>query len=84
MDERVEVTRAALEACCRSAGHWISGDGRIGEETAAELLGYTPASMANARREGRTPKAYRLGGAGHRITYSLRDLAAWIEATRED
>ena len=68
---------------CREAGFWMSGDGRIGEEHAAQLLGYAPGSLANARREGKAPPHYRLGGAGHKVTYSLADIAEWIESTRE-
>jgi hypothetical protein len=37
--ERIAACAAQLERRCVQAGSWISGDGRIGEEVAAALLG---------------------------------------------
>lgn len=79
---RIEACRRALEATCRESGAFISGDGRIGEEVAAELLGVASGTLARRRTEGTGPPSYRLGGGGHRVTYHLDDLAAWIEAAR--
>jgi hypothetical protein len=76
--ERIEVCAAQLERRCREAGTWISGDGRIGEDAAAALLGLASGTLANRRCEGSAPPHYRLGGSGHRITYGLSDLATWI------
>ena len=80
--DRVEACRAALEAACREAGAFITGDGRVGEEVAAQLLGLAVGTMANKRSEGVSPPYYRIGCNGHRVTYRLADLAAWVEATR--
>lgn len=80
--ERIADCAAKLERRCREAGTWLSGDGRIGEEAAAALLGWATGTMANRRCEGSAPPHYRLGGNGSRITFNLRDLAAWIEAHR--
>jgi hypothetical protein len=80
--DRVEACRRALERACRDAGAWISGDGRIGEDHAASLLGWAPGTLANRRAEGTAPPHYRLGGNGHRVTYALHDLAAWIVGHR--
>ena len=74
--ERIAACAAQLERRCREAGTWISGDGRIGEEVAAALLGLAAGTLANRRCEGSAPPHYRLGGNGHRVTYSLHDLAA--------
>jgi len=82
--DRIEATRAALDAACREAGAWVSGDGRVGEETAAELLGIAPGTLANRRANGSAPRHYRLGGGGHRITYAVLDLAVWIESAASD
>jgi hypothetical protein len=80
--ERISFCAAMLEKRCCEAGTWISGDGRIGEDAAAALLGWAVGTMANRRCEGSAPPHYRLGGSGYRVTYSLRDLARWIEAHR--
>jgi hypothetical protein len=80
--ERIAACFAMLERRCREVGTWISGDGRVGEDAAAALLGWAPGTMANRRLEGSAPPHYRLGGNGHRVTYSLRDLAEWIERRR--
>lgn len=82
IEERIEATRACLEAACLSAGHWISGDGRVGEETVADLLGMTCGTLGNKRTDGTGPRWFRLGGNGHRVTYRLADVAVWIEAQR--
>lgn len=80
--ERIAACAAQLERRCREAGSWISGDGRVGEDVAAALLGWAPGTMANRRLEGSAPPHYRLGGGGHRVTYGLHDLAVWIVAHR--
>jgi hypothetical protein len=78
----VDDCAAQLERRCREAGTWISGDGRIGEDAVAALLGLASGTLANKRLEGSAPPHYRLGGNGHRIPYGLRDVAAWIVAHR--
>lgn len=80
--ERVDACRRALESTCRESGAYVTGDGRIGEEVAAQLLGFAAGTLANRRSEGTGPPSYKLGGGGHRVTYRLSDLAAWIEAMR--
>jgi hypothetical protein len=80
--DRIAACLAMLERRCREAGTWISGDGRVGEDAAAALLGWAQGTMANRRLEGSAPPHYRLGGNGYRITFNLRDLAEWIERHR--
>jgi hypothetical protein len=80
---RTDATAAQLLEAARTAKYWISADNRIGEADAAKLLGMTPTSLANKRREGKGPSAYALGGGGHKVTYRLIDLAKWIESHRE-
>src|SRR5262245_47803201 len=61
-------TETLLFDLCVRRGHWgVSGDGRIGEGTVAMLLGMTRDSVRNLRRYGDGPRAYRLGGGGHRV-----------------
>lgn len=82
-EEKIELCRRALERSVRESGAWITGDGRISEQTAGELLGMGPRTLSDKRQEGDSPKYYHLGGGGgHRITYSLYDLAVWIESKR--
>jgi hypothetical protein len=83
-DELIFDCAAQLERRCRLSGAWISGDGRIGEDAVAALLGLASGTLANKRLEGSAPPHYRLGGNGHRITYGLRDVAAWIISHRVD
>lgn len=80
IDGSANQTAEALERSARAAGHWISGDLRIGEADLAALLGLTAASLANKRREGSGPPAFELSGGGHRVTYRLWDAALWIES----
>jgi hypothetical protein len=80
--ERIVACAAQLERRCREAGTWVSGDGRVGEDACAALLGLSAGTLANRRCEGSAPPHYRLGGGGHRVTYSIDDLARWIVAHR--
>lgn len=81
---RIEATLRLLEDACTSAGVWLSPDGRIGERDAERILGWSDGAMANKRRAGEGPRAYRLAGGGHRITIRLVDLAEWFEAQQVD
>lgn len=80
---RIEVTRQMLESAARREGYWLSADCRIGESDAAHLLGFAVGSLARKRAEGAGPVWYRLGGAGHKVSYRLHDLAAFIETMRD-
>lgn len=80
--DRIEACRRALEANCRGSGVFITGDGRIAEEDAAVLLGFSVKTMQNKRQDGSA--AVWFGGRGRRVTYRLADLAAWIESGRVD
>lgn len=84
-DARISETadmlrRAALEA---DPPMHITTDDRIGEADLAKLLGIAPGTMANRRREGKAPPHYTFAAAGHRVTYRMTDVAAWIEKTRK-
>ena len=81
--DRIAATVIALEAAARSAGKWITADGRVGEADAAELLGLAPATLANRRLAGTAPPHHRIGGGGHRVSYNVRDLAQFNEFLRE-
>lgn len=81
--QAIADTAERLEAAAQRAGYWISADGRMGESDVAALIGLTPGTLANKRREGTAPRAYELGGRGHRVTYRIADVARWIEAHRD-
>ena len=82
-DKSIDDTAERLQAAAQDAGYWISADGRMGEADVAEMIGLTPGSLANKRREGTAPRASELGGRGHRVTYRIIDVARWIEAHRD-
>lgn len=85
MSERaaaVEVCAEVLFKAARDAGFWISPDLRVGLRDAARLLGLSPGHLRNLVSEGKGPPTYRLGGAGHRVTVHLFDLAEWRESRR--
>ncbi|MGO4173745.1 helix-turn-helix transcriptional regulator [Bosea sp. TAF32] len=82
--DRVAATEETLADHCRLTGIPVTGDRRVTEQHAAQLLGLAPGSLAKMRGEGRAPASYRLGFAGARLSYRLRDIAAWIEDSRED
>jgi hypothetical protein len=47
---------------CRSQGRWfVSGDGRVAKEVAAQVLDLAVGTLANRRAEGSTPPHYRIG-----------------------
>jgi hypothetical protein len=59
----------------------ITGDQRIRECDAAELLGYSTGALRALRDAGNAPEYYLLGvqGTGTRLSYRLDALARWIE-----
>lgn len=82
--DRIAATEETLADHCRLAGIAMTGDRRVTEQHAAQLLGLASGSLAKMRGEGRAPASYKLGFAGARLSYRLRDIAAWIEQNRED
>ena len=82
--DRVESTAAALIDAARSAGMMVTGDKRVSEADAAQLLGYAPGHLKNMRSEREGPQHFRVGLNGCRVSYRLFDLATWIEAKREE
>lgn len=83
-DARVERTAQRLLDSARQAGMVMTGDARVCEADAASLLGYSAAHVKLLRTEGKGPVPYGRGMAGARVSYRLDDLAAWIEAARND
>lgn len=77
---RTAQTADRLLREARAREFWITPDCRIGERDAAELIGWCAGHLRNARSEGRAPRFYRIGGAGHRVSYRIDDLAEFIES----
>lgn len=84
LQSRIEATARVLREAASLVGMTITGDGRVGEADAAQLLGMAAGSLKNQRTEGRGPPAYMRGVAGMRVSYRLDDLARWIEGGREE
>lgn len=84
IEARTEACLDRLEARCREADLFVSGDLRVSETHAAQLLGIAPGSLKAMRQEGKGPIVYRIPLNGCRLSYLLDDLASWIESGRED
>jgi len=83
LEIRVEACARRLQSACYEWGIVLSGDQRVGEAHAAQLLGIDPDHLKSMRHEGKGPMAYARGVKGSRVSYLLDDLAAWIEAGRD-
>jgi hypothetical protein len=84
VDARILSTLDVFERACRDSGIAVTADRRVSEADATLLLGYAPGSLKNLRTLGAAPPHYRRAAGGGRISYRLSDLAAWVEAGRED
>lgn len=82
--ERAAQTVEQLRETCERNGIFITADSRVGEESAASLIGMAAGSLKNTRQLGNGPGYYRCPAGGSRISYRLIDLANWIEQRRED
>lgn len=82
--ERVESTRQMLLAACHERGFLVTADERVSEPDAAALLAFTPESLRNRRYLGTGPASYQRPVGAHKVSYRVRDLAAWIEQYRDE
>lgn len=78
---RAQACAEMLRAACVAEGTFVSADGRVSEEAAAELLGVTAGTLRNWRAVGLSPAWYR-PRPGAKATYRLADLGRFIEAGR--
>lgn len=75
---RIAELTTRLAVWCESTGHAIDAAGRVGEKTAAAIIGKSPGTLKNWRAlDGRLP-FYR----GSPVSYALADLARYIEQQR--
>lgn len=64
-----------LKKACRERNYWISPDGRVRADVAADLIGLTPKTLSNWRQDAaRLPHTMRAG----RPLYALEDLANYL------
>jgi len=80
--DQIKETEAMLRAAAVLAGCAISGDGRVTEQDAANLLSYSRSQLKAMRAEGNGPDYYAVGMNGGRVSYRLSDLASWVEMAR--
>ena len=80
----IDTVAEVLRATALSLGISLSGDGRVSEEGAARLIGYSKGHLKRIRQEGNGPVCFHIGVDGSRLSYRLSDLAAFIESMRED
>lgn len=73
--DNLASTMAALRAACVAIGATITGDGRVGEDTAAMLIGRERKTLANWRHMHR-PIPFLI--RRRRVEYRLDDLAQWM------
>jgi hypothetical protein len=78
-EERVNTTERRLLAAAAASAMTVSGDGRVSEVDAAQLLGVHADTLRKWRTAGEGPDHFRIGGA---ISYSLTDLAGYIVTCR--
>jgi hypothetical protein len=79
LSARVAATEALLLRRAIEKPMTVSGDLRINEGSAAELLGMHPGYLKHLRHEGKGPRPYPFGVGGGRWSYRLAALARWIE-----
>lgn len=64
-----------LEVACRERGLFVTVDGRVTEQVAADLLGRAPGTLANWAYSDRPLPFVKVSG---RRTYRLSDLAEFL------
>lgn len=80
--DQIAVEVEKIRAWCLDQGRWLSPDGRVHADTAAEILGATVGTLRNWRYLGNGPEFHRRGRRGS-ITYSLESLSAYLQAQKK-
>lgn len=80
--DRLQACADQLLASARHSEAFVTGDLRVFEDTAAELLGVARGTLGNWRANGSGPSWSRLGGRGHKVSYYIRDLATFLLSKR--
>ena len=82
-DDRIDATETLLRQAVIEWGLRCSGDFRVNERDAAELLGISWSWLKQLREVGAGPRYVHRPVNGSRISYPLRALAEWIHARDE-
>jgi len=77
IDDRLADRMRELERACRTHGYLVTPDGRMREETAAELLGLSAGTLRNWSYMEPPPIPFTR--VARRRTYRLADIAAFLE-----
>ena len=80
--DRLEHNRVLLACAAVQLGMALTIDDRVSEPDAAKLLSLKPAGLKNLREKGIGPSWHRRGVGGYRVSYTIADLAEWLEAGR--
>lgn len=81
--DRIIETESNIRAWCIATLRTITPDGRVSEETTADILGVEVRTLQNRRSLGTAPPHYRQAVGASRYSYSLKDVAIWLEMQRE-
>lgn len=82
--QRIEQTAALLERAAREAQLPMTGDRRVSEQHAAQLLLISAGHLKLLRQEGAGPLFHRIPVNGCRISYRIDQLAEWIESRAQN
>ncbi len=77
--EAIQLATNRLLLYATQEGVVVSGDLRVNERAAAQLLGYSAGHLKAMRQQGNGPRFYAVGVDGGRFSYRLDDLASWVE-----
>jgi hypothetical protein len=77
LEARANARLDELQLACVAHGYYVTPDGRVREEVAAELLGLAAGTLRNWSY-GDSPIPFT--SVARRRTYRLSDIAAFMEA----
>lgn len=84
MNDRIANTATMLLESAREWGLTVTGDQRVSEASAAQLLSLAPRYLKKIRLDSTGPVFYPRGMDGCKISYRIHDLAEWIERARRN
>lgn len=79
MENRITEAVERMEKVAQEKGYFVTADGRVSEEVAAEFIGVSFGTLKNWRCQGKAPRHYKKPVARCGSSYRLIDIAEWIE-----